>query len=193
MNNEELEFSSRTERKMNDILKQFIEYGFKVRFTNKTMVDTAELKQHFSELRESIREDIQEAQEIKEMRNRVLEEAHNEADMLVNKAREELEKQDVIRQANEYARKIALEAQHEADVLLNEATALKYQLIAEGYEFLEKCMENAESYMEEARKSLHNDQDALHENRKKLQEQIKSELTKMRNLKEKNSSDQRYA
>jgi vacuolar-type H+-ATPase subunit H len=110
-----------------------------------TLVSTKKMETFFEELKATIIGDLDESKRIQEVRARILQDAKKEADDIVRRARDEVEKVDVMQQAREYARDIVQEAQRNAEGMLQEAQEIQYQLVLKGHEYLDHLFEGMEN------------------------------------------------
>lgn len=190
MNNNENIQTSQTERKISEMLTIF-------RSTNPvfgySMVSKNELVSQLEEVLTMAKKEFEDSEQIKAMRNEILSEAKYEADEIVRRTREEIEKQDMIQQAHEYARNIAMDAEKKADNMILDAEEYKQTLMREGFVFVDQLMQDALETLSENKNALSSAQEQLMESRNQLQDRIKTELTKMRDENQASDSNQRFA
>ena len=123
-------------RKINEI-KAFVDYSFHIPMAGTTLVNAKTMKEHLKELNDMMEQDFEESKKIKELRTEILQQARDEADEIIRRAKEEIEKQDLIEQARNYAKQIADAAYKEANSIIDEAKQARHQMLLETYSTLD--------------------------------------------------------
>ena len=104
--------------KLIDEIEDIIETGGTVPFTKKVMIDSEELLDIIREIRIRIPEEIKQATLIKEEKQKILADAQNDADNILNNAEYKLEEmigeEDITKIAQERAKEIIVNAQKNA-------------------------------------------------------------------------------
>ncbi len=121
--------------KLIDLIEEVIDDGSMIPFSSKVCVDKDEMLEITKEIRLKLPDEIKQAEWIKEERQRILAEAHNEAETITNEAKvhiEEMIEQDeitreakiraeeIINNAKKNAKEIRIGAREYADQLLKE-------------------------------------------------------------------------
>lgn len=140
-----------------------------------SFVKRKQMEEYLEDLKEAIADDLSELNEIKEMRERIILEAQEEADRIRQEVRAEIEQQDIALQAREIAREIIQTAQERAETVLSEAKELRNQLIVNSHKYVDTLFDSFE-------KELLETQEKIADNR----EQLRSSLEKKMELMQEN-------
>lgn len=135
-------------------------------------VNKKQMEEYLEELKETIAEDLSELNEIKEMRERIILEAQEEADRIRQQVRAEIEQQDIALQAREIAREIIQTAQERAETVLSEAKELRNQLIVNSHKYVDTLFDSFE-------KELLETQEKIAENREQLRSSLEKKMELM--------------
>ncbi len=104
--------------KLIDEIEDVVENASSVPFSKKAMIDSEELLEIIKEIRLGLPEELKQATWIKEEQSRILEEAQNNADKLLNDAEYKLEElvegDRITKKAQERAQEIIVNAQNNA-------------------------------------------------------------------------------
>lgn len=104
--------------KLLDEIEDIIESSSSIPFAGKVVVDKEEILDIIKEIRIKLPDEIKQAEWIKEERQRILVEAQNEADTIVEEAKvhieEMIDKEEITKQARERAEEIIEKAQSNA-------------------------------------------------------------------------------
>ncbi len=102
-----------------DTLEDMIESGSSIPFSGKVLLDKDEIMELIKEIRIQLPDEVKQAQWIKEERNKILVEAQQEADRIVQNAKKRIEelaeKDEIVRLANEKAEQIILKSEEKAN------------------------------------------------------------------------------
>lgn len=139
--------------KLLDIIEEIMEDGSTIPFTSKVCVDKEEILDITREIRIKLPDEIKQAEWIKEERQRILAEAHNEADTITEEARLHIEgmiEQDEITQkAQERAEEIMELAQKNAKEIRLGAREYADQLLKDVQERLKSMITTLENNRDE--------------------------------------------
>lgn len=143
------------EQILDELENMLLESG-RVPFTNKRIVEEDDVARLLDELREALPGQIEEANRIIKDRQRILDEAHREAQSIVDQAKSytaKLTDESVItKQAQEQANEILLQAQKRARDLQNDAVA-----------YADNVFKHLEGHMEKALQVVHQGHNELHQ------------------------------
>lgn len=135
MSNQSQQNETKAVRKINEI-NTWMEYHFEIPGVG-TFLKPKVMKQHLNELAQIMEQDFEESNKIKELRAEILQQARHEADEIIRSAKEQIEKQDLIEQARNYAKQIADAAYKEANEIIEEAKQARHQMLIETYTTLD--------------------------------------------------------
>lgn len=138
-----------------------------------SVINKKQIEEHLEDLKEAIAEDLSELNEIKEMRERIILEAQEEADRARQLARAEIEQQDIVLQAREMAREIIQTAQERAETVLSEAKELRNQLIVNSHKYVDTLFDSFE-------KELIETQEKIADNREQLRTSLEKKMELMK-------------
>lgn len=175
MTNEQKTHESRTDRKLSEI-QDFIHYSFEVPVIGKVVVSAKEVNQHLQELKQALDKDLVEAKKIKEARNQIIDEAREEAEYILQTARAQVENQDLIKQANEYAREIGIDAQKRADEIIHRAEKHGEELIIGIYEYVQGLCGDVEGMFVNVEQQVKMVRDKLTENREQMRDVVQEKM-----------------
>lgn len=134
--------------KLLDEIEDILEESSSIPFAGKIVVDKEELLEIIKEIRIKLPDEIKQAEWIKEERQRILVEAQNEADNIVNEARvhieEMIDKDEITKKAKERAEEIIQKAQNHAKEIRIGAREYADQLLKEIQENLKGVIETLE-------------------------------------------------
>ncbi len=126
--------------KLLELLEEVIEDGSMIPFSSKVCLDKQELLDLTKEIRINLPDEIKQAEWIKEERQRILAEAHNEAENITNEAKlhieELIEKDEVTKEAKERAEEIINSAKKNAKEIRLGAREYADQMLKEVHEKL---------------------------------------------------------
>ncbi len=118
-----------------DTLEDMIENGSSIPFSGKVLLDKDEITELIKEIRIQLPDEVKQAQWIKEERNKILVEAQQEADRIVQNAKKRIEelaeKDEIVKLAQEKAEQIILKSEEKAN-------EMKYASIQYADEILDK-------------------------------------------------------
>ncbi|WP_296126719.1 ATPase [uncultured Anaerococcus sp.] len=123
-------------------MEDIMEEASSVPFSKKVAVDPDEIYDVLNEMKDSLPEEIKQAQWVTEEKERILSEASNEADSRLNQAEGEIKnfkeqaKSQFQRMVSEH--EITQQARAEADRILQEAAAEAKHIKAQSYEYVDK-------------------------------------------------------
>jgi len=140
-----------------------------------SFVKSAELKKHVENLDQAVTNKINEIEEINMRKEKILQEAREEADELLRATRRKIEQQDVVQQAHAYAKQLVLEAQKKAQGLLTETQEVQQQLILSSHKYVDHLFETVDKHLEDQR-------DKISRNREELQHSLNERMNKMDKL-----------
>ncbi len=139
--------------KLIDLLEEVIEDGSTIPFSSKVCLDKQELLDLTNEIRIKLPDEIKQAEWIKEERQRILAEAHNEAENIANEAKlhieELIERDEVTRQAKERAEEIINSAKKNAKDIRLGAREYADQMLKEVQEKLRDMINTLDLNREE--------------------------------------------
>ena len=116
-----------------ETLEDILENSKNLPFTNKGMVDKEEMLEIIKEIRIKLPDELKQAKWVKEERQRILEDAHKEADDIVKEAETKIismiddheitrqamaQKEEIIESANKVSKEISMGTREYADALL---------------------------------------------------------------------------
>ena len=151
-----------------ETLEDILEKGKNVPFTNKSIIEKAEIFDIIKEIRLKLPDELKQAKWIKEERNRIIEEAQKEAENIVKEAENRIismideheitrkayeQKTQIIETANEMSREMSKGTKDYADNILGEieTTIVNAQ----------KTIQNVEITMKEALETIKNNRKEL--------------------------------
>lgn len=137
-----------------------------------TFVKKKQMEEYLADLKEELKEDLKELNNIKETREMIILEAQEEADRVRQEVREEIERQDIALQAREIAREIIQKAQEKAETILVEAKGLRNQLIVNSHKYVDTLFDSFE-------KELMETQEKIGENREQLRASLEKKMELM--------------
>lgn len=108
-------------------------------------VKKSHLEDYLTELKQTIKEDFNDLNNIHALKEQIILDAQQEADSIRQAARDEVEKQDIAVSANEYAKQILSRAKEEAEAILNEASQLRNDLIINTHKYCDNLLESVET------------------------------------------------
>lgn len=137
-----------------------------------TYINKKQMEEHLIDLKEAIKEDLTELNEMKETREKIILEAQEQADKIRIDVREEIERQDIALQARDVAKEIIVKAQSHAATILSEAKELRNQLIVNSHKYVDTLFDGTE-------KELIDIQEKINENREKLRISLEKKMDLM--------------
>jgi L-ascorbate metabolism protein UlaG (beta-lactamase superfamily) len=140
-----------------------------------SFVKTAELKKHVDKLDKAVASVIENSEKVNTEKEKILQEAREEAQQLLLATRRKIEQQDVVQQAHAYAKQIVLEAQKKVQDLLVEGQEVQQQLILSSHKYVDHLFDNVDKHLEEKREKI-----AV--NREELQRSLNERMNKMDKL-----------
>lgn len=139
--------------KLLDLLEEVIEDGSMIPFSSKVCLGKQELLDFTREIRISIPDEIKQAEWIKEERQRILAEAHNESENITNEAKlhieELIETDEITREAKERAEEIISGAKKNAKEIRLGAREYADQMLKEVQEKLRDMINTLDINREE--------------------------------------------
>ncbi len=129
-----------------------VEEGKVVPFSNKQMVDAAELKRLIEDARLNMPNEITQAKKIAAERRDILNAAEAEAERILAKAREKadlmIEEHQITKEAREAARGIMQQAKNESETLVSNARANASDIMDKAEKWSDDMRRNASNYVE---------------------------------------------
>ena len=139
--------------KLLDLLEEVIEDGSMIPFSSKVCLGKQELLDFTREIRISIPDEIKQAEWIKEERQRILAEAHNESENITSEAKlhieELIERDEITKQAKERAEEIISGAKKNAKEIRLGAREYADQMLKEVQEKLRNMINTLDVNREE--------------------------------------------
>lgn len=116
-----------------DQLEEVLTTGTKVPLTSRVMIDEPEVLEILDQIRVAVPEEIKSARRLTQERDRILEEAHHEADQIVQGADQQVaglvSNHALVQAAEERADQIMDEARREADQVRQDADEYAYHVL----------------------------------------------------------------
>lgn len=135
-------------------------------------VKKKKMDEFLNELKAEVFEDLSELNDIKQMKERIILEAQEEADRIRQELRMEIERQDIAIQAREISRDMIQKAQTKAESILVEAKELRNQLIVNSHKYVDNLMADFE-------KDLVETQEKMTQNREQLRSSLDNKMEMM--------------
>lgn len=135
-------------------IEDIIEDASKIPLSNKVMVDKEEILEILSEIRMSLPDEISRASWVAKEHDRILNEAQNEAEELIEKVKDNqrllIEENEITRQAKEYADKIL----REAEKMANDMKRAAYEYSDDILSSLQEKVREVDEIIDENRQAL---------------------------------------
>ena len=157
---------------LTDELEQNIASGARVPLTTKVVLDERQLLQILNRIRMSLPEDIEEARGILNERERIIRDAHLEAQRITAEARQEvetkIENSDIVSLSREKAKGYLDQAREKAAFLLHEAKTEAESRKAEANQYALGVLQNLDHQLSSALSSVRKGIDAVENSDKKV-------------------------
>ena len=137
-----------------ETLEELIESSKKVPLTNKTIVDQEEILEVVKEIRLKMPEDLKQAKWVREERERILTEAHKEADDIVKEAENR-----IIAMIDEH--EITKKAYEQKAQIIETANEMSREISKGTKDYADNLLEKIEVVLEEALKTVQNNRKEL--------------------------------
>lgn len=132
------------------------------------------LEDYLADLKQTLKEDFNDLNDIHALKEQIILDAQQEADIIRQKARNEVEEQDIVETSHEYAKQILQRAKEEADAILTDASELRNDLIINTHKYCDSLID-----------SLSNDlnifQNSIHDTRNELRITLDTKISKLDN------------
>ena len=149
-------------------------------------VKRKKLLQLLDELKEAFNDDLKELREINRDKEKIINDAHDEARRIKQKAISEMENQDIVKRATAYATELAQKANEKAERTINEAKEQSEKLLNEAKDLRNQLIINSHRYVdtlfEDLEKELVKRQEELSVNREQLRLSLEKKMELMKKL-----------
>lgn len=171
------EFLTKTEQKISEI-ETYIDNCNPI--LNRALVSPKELKMYFEELKSMIVADLKESIDIKQRKEEMIKEAELEAERIRQAARDELQRDPVVKQAKAYAKEIIHKAQKDAETTLIEAKKLRDELVINGHQYVDHMLTEIEKefthVLSEVEKEFTEKRSIIIQNREQLRNSLEKKV-----------------
>ena len=139
-----------------ELMDELLDKSSSVPFSQKKMIDVEQMREYIDSIRLNLPGEIKRAKDMTRDKKNILTEANKEAEEIVKKAKEE-----IIKQAADYAKQIAAEANKQAADIVEQAKA-KDKAIREALsENLNKSLSEAAEVLTKSLKDVNTTRDAV--------------------------------
>lgn len=151
-----------------DQMEQLIDESTKVLWTNNIIMDKNELLQIVKSIKDSIPEDVKKAKYVSQERQRIIEEAENEARLILKEADDKvklkLSDQELFKKAKQEAEAMLTDAQSKYDEKIKEAEEFDRQIRENTWKYVTEMLLKTKKYLSTASTELGNLSNELDEN-----------------------------
>lgn len=143
-------------------IETIVDCGFKIPPFTGTVVSSKAIMSEVEKLKKQIKVELEEADHVLNIKDKIISDAHEQANEIVKRREREISKQTIIQEAEGIARKVLEEAHKEAKRVREETTKFKEDLLTKVY--LE-----ADNLFNELERDLTTKRQNIIQNRKELQ------------------------
>lgn len=157
------ETTNNEKKKFDQIINEIetiVDCGFKLPGFG-VIVSPKEVRNNLHSLRKSVNLAVEEAEHILKLRDNILEEARKEADEIVRRRQVELAKQPVLKEANEFAKKLVTAAKDEAESIVKGAQMFEKEIRERSHRYAEVIFDELENDITEKKRRISRDREEL--------------------------------
>lgn len=159
----EKETTNNEKKKFDQIINEIetiVDCGFKLPGLG-VVVSPKEIRNNLHSLRKAVNLAVEEAEHILKLKDNILEEARKEADEIVRRRQVELAKQPVLREADDFAKRLVTGAKEEAEKIVKGAQIFEKEVRERSHRYAEVIFDELENEIAEKKRKISRDREQL--------------------------------